>query len=126
MRNSFVQKALSVASIAILALVACPASLTAGQSTANPPDKASQLTATHRPVSAIPSDPGDDYFRTIYRDFYNTYKLGPEDELALRIKGQPDYSLEQVKVSPVGRIYHPLLGRYGRRRDDGSGVSPKN
>ena len=109
-RNSFVRKALGVASIAILALVPCPVSLSAGQSNASSPDKPSQLTAASRPASAIPSDPADDYFRAIYREFYNTYKLGPEDEIALRIKGQPDYSLEQVKVSPVGRIYHPLLG----------------
>jgi polysaccharide export outer membrane protein len=110
MRNSLVRKALSVASIAILALAVCPVPIEARQTNAATPDKPSQLDATSRPASAIPSDPGDDYFRGIYRDFHNTYKLGPDDKLALRIKGQPDYSLEQVTVSPVGRIYHPLLG----------------
>lgn len=52
----------------------------------------------------------DPYFRKVYREFYDTYRLGPDDELAIRILNQPDYTLEKVKVSPVGRIYHPLLG----------------
>jgi polysaccharide export outer membrane protein len=51
-----------------------------------------------------------EYFRTIYRDFYDKYELGPGDEVAIRILGQPDYSIERTKVSPVGRLYHPLLG----------------
>lgn len=57
------------------------------------------------------SDSGlDPFFKKVYRDFYETYRLGPDDELAVRVVGQPDYSLERVKVSPVGRLYHPLLG----------------
>lgn len=110
MRKSFVLKATSIALIAVVVSIASPSSLAAGQSKTAIPAKESQLTATSQPASAIPSDPGDDYFRGIYRDFYNSYKLGPEDQLALRVKGQPDYSVEQVTVSPVGRIYHPLLG----------------
>ncbi len=56
------------------------------------------------------NDDADPYFKTIYRDFYNTYKLGPSDLVAVRVLGQPDYTLEKVQVSPVGRIYHPLVG----------------
>src|SRR5262249_4138978 len=41
---------------------------------------------------------------------YNTYRLGPADEIAIRVTGQPDYTLERVKVSPTGSVYHPLLG----------------
>jgi len=52
----------------------------------------------------------DPYFKTIYRNFYESYKLGPDDEIAIRVFGQPDYSLEKVTVSPFGRIYHPLIG----------------
>jgi polysaccharide biosynthesis/export protein len=52
----------------------------------------------------------DPFFKKVYRDFYETYRLGPDDELAVRVVGQPDYSLERVKISPVGRLYHPLLG----------------
>ncbi len=48
--------------------------------------------------------------RDIFRRFHENYRLGPDDELAIRVKGQPDYSLDKAKVSPVGSIYHPLLG----------------
>ena len=54
---------------------------------------------------------GDDqFFKDIYQEFYDTYRLGPADEIAIRVKGQPDYTLERVKVSPTGNVYHPLLG----------------
>src|SRR5215468_9650693 len=52
----------------------------------------------------------DQYFKGIYLEFYNTYRLGPADEIAIRVTGQPDYTLERVKVSPTGSVYHPLLG----------------
>ncbi len=59
--------------------------------------------------SALPDD-ADPYFKTIYRDFYERYKLGPADALAVHVVGQPEYSLDKVVVSPVGRVYHPLVG----------------
>src|SRR5262245_62089072 len=52
----------------------------------------------------------DQLFKGIYLEFYNTYRLGPADEIAIRVTGQPDYTLERVKVSPTGSVYHPLLG----------------
>ena len=52
----------------------------------------------------------DPYFKNIYRDFFEHYKIGPADALAIRVVGQPEYSLEKVIVSPVGRVYHPLVG----------------
>src|SRR5262249_17554505 len=52
----------------------------------------------------------DQFFKGIYREFYDTYRLGPGDEIAIRVAGQPDYTLERVKVSPTGSVYHPLLG----------------
>lgn len=52
----------------------------------------------------------DTFFEPLYRNFYETYRLGPGDELAIRVAGQPDYTLEHAKISPVGRVYHPLLG----------------
>ena len=51
-----------------------------------------------------------EYFDGIYRDFYENYKIGPGDEIAVRVVGQPDFSLEHLKISPTGRIYHPLIG----------------
>ncbi len=52
----------------------------------------------------------DPVFDGIYRKFYDTYRLGPADEISIRIKGQPDYSTERTKVSPIGTIFHALLG----------------
>jgi polysaccharide export outer membrane protein len=56
------------------------------------------------------ADDADPYFKNIYRDFFEHYKIGPADALAIRVVGQPEYSLEKVIVSPVGRVYHPLVG----------------
>lgn len=66
------------------------------------------------PATAASQDPVDDrLFKDIYQEFYDTYRLGPADEIAIRVVGQPDYSLERVKVSPTGSVYHPLLGDLG-------------
>jgi polysaccharide export outer membrane protein len=77
---------------------------------ASTPDSLAQAQAIVTPVKADSSENLDPFFKKVYRDFYDTYRLGPDDELALRIVGQPDYSLERVKISPVGRLYHPLIG----------------
>jgi polysaccharide export outer membrane protein len=69
-----------------------------------PASVAGQISATEQTVE------DDDYFRNLYREFYDTYRLGPGDEIAIRVTGQPDYTIERAKVSPTGRVYHPLLG----------------
>jgi polysaccharide biosynthesis/export protein len=48
--------------------------------------------------------------KDIMRRFRETYRLGPGDELSIKVLKQPDYSLEKAKVSPVGSIFHNLLG----------------
>jgi polysaccharide export outer membrane protein len=53
---------------------------------------------------------GSAYFDRIYLNFNNTYRLGPGDEISIRVKGQPDPALEKTKVSPAGTIYLDLLG----------------
>jgi polysaccharide biosynthesis/export protein len=78
-------------------------------------------TATAQTNTVAPSDanpveaksPPDEYYLRIdriFRAFNDNYRLGPGDEIAVRIKGQPTYSLEKTKVSPTGTIYHELLG----------------
>jgi len=63
------------------------------------------------PASAAPQTAADDQlFKGIYQEFYETYRLGPGDEVAIRVTGQPDYTVERAKVSPTGSVYHPLLG----------------
>lgn len=46
----------------------------------------------------------------VYSSFYNSYRLGPGDVIAIYIDKHPDDSVQRVTVSPVGRIYFPLLG----------------
>jgi polysaccharide biosynthesis/export protein len=74
------------------------------------PAALAQKQAMVSPAKADAGDNVDPFFKKVYRDFYETYRLGPDDELAVRVLGQPDYSLEKAKISPVGRLYHPLLG----------------
>lgn len=109
MKKRFILSPSAMTMIAILSLIASPISFATGQSKTAVPASSSKFN-DDRKQAPLPTEPADDYFRNIYRDFYDSYKLGPEDQLALRIKGQPDYSLEQVTVSPVGKIFHPLLG----------------
>lgn len=52
----------------------------------------------------------DPQLDSAYTRFYNTYRLGPGDQIAVRIQGQPEYSKDMIKVSPVGAIYLELLG----------------
>jgi len=47
---------------------------------------------------------------SIYRGFYQSYRLGAGDAIAIHIDKHPDDSLERVVVSPAGQIYFALLG----------------
>jgi len=46
----------------------------------------------------------------VYQNFYNSYRLGPGDIIGIYIDKHPEDSVERVTVSPVGRVYFPLLG----------------
>jgi polysaccharide biosynthesis/export protein len=46
----------------------------------------------------------------VYRSFYNSYRLGPGDIIGIYIDKHPEDSVQRVSVSPVGRVYFPLLG----------------
>jgi polysaccharide export outer membrane protein len=83
-------------------------------SSANTPNVAARAEATKAaPESgAGASESNDAFFGPIYHNFYNTYRLGPGDVLSLRVTQQPDYTVEHAKVSPTGRVYHPLLGDF--------------
>ena len=47
---------------------------------------------------------------SVYRSFYKSYRLGPGDVIGIYIDKHPEDSVPRVTVSPVGRIYFPLLG----------------
>lgn len=46
----------------------------------------------------------------VYSSFYGSYRLGPGDVVAIYIDKHPEDSVQRVAVSPVGRIYFPLMG----------------
>ena len=46
----------------------------------------------------------------VYSSFYNSYRLGPGDVIAIYIDKHQEDSVQRVAVSPVGRIYFPLMG----------------
>jgi polysaccharide export outer membrane protein len=48
--------------------------------------------------------------KAVYSSFYNSYRLGPGDVIAIYIDKHPEDSVQRVAVSPVGRIYFPLMG----------------
>ena len=77
---------------------------------AQPAAKNAAKVAVNSTDSASNDEPEEEYFKSIYRNFYSSYRLGPGDEIAIRVLGQPDYSFTKIKVSPVGRVYHPLVG----------------
>jgi len=96
------------AAIVMLAVMIL-AGTAAAQSTSAPfRPAADDKPAQSQPAGA--NEAADPYFKDIYRHFYTTYKLGPADEVAIRVVGQPDYTVEKAQVSPVGRLYHPLIG----------------
>ncbi|HEY6401502.1 MAG TPA: polysaccharide biosynthesis/export family protein [Blastocatellia bacterium] len=86
------------------ALIVAACALQRQQSFAQTPAPAAAQTSAGAQIE------DDSFFRDIYREFYDTYRLGPADEIAIRVTGQPDYTLDRVKISPAGRVYHPLLG----------------
>jgi len=47
---------------------------------------------------------------SVYRDFYNSYRLGAGDVIAIHVEKHPDDSVERALVSPAGQIYYSLMG----------------
>ena len=73
----------------------------------NLPQAATQ--SSGQSASVVPADDAQ-VFELMYENFRRTYRLGPSDEIAVRVHLEPDYSIERAKISPDGRIFHPLLG----------------
>jgi polysaccharide export outer membrane protein len=82
----------------------------------NEDDKAERARVVGKGVSAertrLDADAvtGGERFADYYKAFYFTYRLGADDVIAVRVLGEPDHSSESIKVSPLGRIYLPLVG----------------
>jgi polysaccharide export outer membrane protein len=84
--------------------VAAPQSTTAKTTAAVDEQGRARLDA---PSGATAPDASFDH---MLQRFIQTYKLGSGDEIAVRVAGEPDYTVERAKVSPFGAVYHPLLG----------------
>ncbi|MFP5263589.1 MAG: polysaccharide biosynthesis/export family protein [Blastocatellia bacterium] len=65
---------------------------------------------TAEPVSASDEASIQAQIDSVYQNFYASYRLGPGDVLGIYIDKHPEDSVERVAVSPVGKIYFPLLG----------------
>lgn len=63
-----------------------------------------------RQSATVPAAADAQVFELMYENFRRTYRLGPADEIAIRVRLEPDYSVERAKISPDGRVFHPLLG----------------
>ena len=69
-----------------------------------------------RPVNPVAeASPSDEaaiqaQINSVYQSFYNGYRLGPGDILGIYIDKHPEDSVDKVTISPVGRVYFPLLG----------------
>lgn len=65
--------------------------------------------------AAEPAGSSDDaaiqaQINSVYQSFYTSYRLGPGDIIGIYIDKHPEDSVERVAVSPVGKIYFPLIG----------------
>src|SRR5262249_37393138 len=90
--------------IRIIAMLACCLALPGSQSRLlgqthihsprNPRAKA--LSDEPSAQSSSPTDADEQMFAEIYRNFFKTYRLGPADKVAIRVVGQPDYSIERA------------------------------
>ena len=74
------------------------------------PTGASATTPAASVVSASEDAAIQSQINSVYQNFYNAYRLGPGDIVSIYIDKHPEDSAEKLTVSPVGRIYFPLLG----------------
>ncbi|MEW6209978.1 MAG: polysaccharide biosynthesis/export family protein [Acidobacteriota bacterium] len=47
---------------------------------------------------------------SVYENFFNSYRLGAGDVIAIYVDKHPEDSVQRVAVSPVGQVYYPLMG----------------
>ena len=108
-------KVLRIASLALVALIVCLLEGSLGPSAnaqTRPRTTRTPVTAEKPDRARLDEPQGSESpsFGAIYQRFFKTYKLGGEDELAIHVMNEPDYSIEKVKISPLGTFLHPLLG----------------
>ncbi len=84
-------------------------------------DGGAKSTAEGKPTSARqldasnPADSSEEaaiqaQINSVYQNFYNTYRLGAGDAIAIYVDRHPKDSVERTVVSPFGQVYYPLMG----------------
>ena len=68
-----------------------------------------------RPDADNPADSSEEaaiqaQINSVYQSFYNTYRLGAGDAIAIYVDRHPKDSVERAVVSPFGQVYYPLMG----------------
>ena len=103
--------ALSIA--ALIVVTSLPAG--AASQKQSPPRVVGTSTETKALNAADTTSPSEEaaiqrQIQSVYRGFYESYRLGPGDVIAIHVEKHPDDSAERAVVSPVGQIYYPLMG----------------
>ncbi|HVG18580.1 MAG TPA: polysaccharide biosynthesis/export family protein [Blastocatellia bacterium] len=101
------KRIMSLAMIAFASLYVCAPAI-AAQSVSKLAD--ARPLNTVGPVSSPDEAAIQAQINSVYQNFYTSYRLGPGDLIGIYIDKHPEDSVERVAVSPVGKIYFPLLG----------------
>jgi polysaccharide export outer membrane protein len=100
-------KGMRLATALCAALAACWGTLPVAAQSPAAAEPGSGRARLDAPAGAAAPDAA---FEHMQQRYVATYKLGAGDTIAVRVVGEPDYTLERVTVSPFGAVYHPLLG----------------
>jgi polysaccharide biosynthesis/export protein len=78
-------------------------------------DKAAKASNDKAPVTLLADTGAEEaaiqaQINSVYQQFYNNYRLGAGDIIAIHVDKHPEDSVEKATVSPVGQVYYPLLG----------------
>ena len=103
------------AALALLACVQSPLAFARPSQTAKLDDGRQRTAGTRTLNSSEESSPSEDaaiqaQINSVYQTFFNSYRLGAGDAVAVYIDKHAEDSVPRAVVSPVGQIYYPLLG----------------
>ena len=104
-----------VVALAILAGLQSPLAIARASQTARLDDGKQRAGDTRALNPAEDSSPSEDaaiqaQINSVYQSFFNSYRLGAGDAVAIYIDKHAEDSVPRAVVSPVGQIYYPLLG----------------
>jgi polysaccharide biosynthesis/export protein len=60
-------------------------------------------------ATAQPQDPDEEAVNPYYKNFFSTYRLGPEDIISVEVFNQERYSRRGITVPPSGRVSLSLI-----------------